>query len=477
MFQRSCFGYVKTVLFILSYWVAQPVASASLQLSLPSALHMALSANKDIAVSQLSLEGDHYLVDAAQAEFEVKIVPTLSVGKASGNSLFANSGGSNSNYGVQLQKKFVTGTTVSVGPTHSRVADTSNTTVNLAINQPLLKGLGSEVNLDRTRRAEFSVFSSTQNFEQAKINTALETIRTFYEALQQRKIAEINQSLAERLHQHALITSNKEKVGLTGPMDTYRAEIRLKDAEDLRAQAGNAYTTAIGKLRLLLNINQDMDIELLPPAAPEMEVGNTEGDAVQNNIQLIQLRAELAEANRAVLIANNARLPDVSLQVRYGQATFTDPFLAQTLPSTQQQWSINLQASTDLSRTAEKSNYQRARINAESLRINLEHKTNDIKRQVRQQILYVAVVQERIALREEQIQKAEGKLALAEIKFAHDMADNFDVIETETELQRARMSLLNTQVDYALSIYNLRAISGHLLDEFRAPSAQQRLHE
>ncbi len=421
----------------------------------------------------MSLEGDHYLMDAAQAEFEVKIVPTLSVGRAGGNSLFTNSGGSNSSYGVQLQKKFATGTTVSVGPTHSRVADTSNTTVNLAINQPLLKGLGLEVNLDGTRRAEFSVFSSTQNFEQAKINIALETIRTFYEALQQKKIATINQSLAERLRQHALITSNKEKVGLTGPMDTYRAEIRLKDAEDLRAQAGNAYTTAIGKLRLLLNINQDVNIELLPPAAPEMEVGNTEGDAVQNNIQLIQLRAELAEANRAVRIADNARLPDVGLQVRYGQASFADPFLAQTLPSTQQQWSINLQASSDLFRTAAKSNYQRARIKVESLRINLEHKIDDTKRQVRQQILYVTSVQERIALREEQIQKAEGKLALAEIKFAHDMADNFDVIETETELQRARMSLLATEMDYALSIYNLSATTGYLLDAFQDTQVQQ----
>ena len=163
-------------------------------------------------------------------------------------------------------------------------------------------------------------------------------------------------------------------------------------------------------------------------------------------------------------IADNATLPNVSLQMNYGQVAITNPLIAQYLPTTQQQWSVYLQSSSDLSRTAEKSNYQRARINAEALRINLEHKVDDIKRQVRQQLLYIAAVKERIALRGEQIRQAEGKLALAEVKFTHDMANNFDVIETVTELQRAQMSLLATEMDYALSIYNLRATTGHLLD-------------
>jgi outer membrane protein TolC len=41
-------------------------------------------------------------------------------------------------------------------------------------------------------------------------------------------------------------------------------------------------------------------------------------------------------------------------------------------------------------------------------------------------------------LREEQIRQGESRLALAQVKFSHDMASNLDVIEAETELQRAR---------------------------------------
>jgi outer membrane protein len=74
---------------------------------------------------------------------------------------------------------------------------------------------------------------------------------------------------------------------------------------------------------------------------------------------------------------------------------------------------------------------------------------------------------ERVSLRLEQIKEAEGKLALAKVKSSNNMADNFEVIETETELQRARVSLLTTQADYALSIYALKSVTGRLFAGLR----------
>jgi outer membrane protein TolC len=105
------------------------------------------------------------------------------------------------------------------------------------------------------------------------------------------------------------------------------------------------------------------------------------------------------------------------------------------------------------------------------VRVNLRQKKEDIKRQVRQQLSYFAASRERSLLRAEQIKQAEGKLALAEVKFRHGMADNFSIIETETELQNARIGLLSEEVDSALSVYRLAAITGHLLDGLFKPQA------
>ena len=98
--------------------------------------------------------------------------------------------------------------------------------------------------------------------------------------------------------------------------------------------------------------------------------------------------------------------------------------------------------------------------------MTLETKSADIRRQVRQQLALVEEAKQRVVLRKEQIRQAEGKLALAEVKFAHDMADNFAVIEAEGELQRARSNLFATVADVAIGIYNLKAIAGHLLPSF-----------
>ena len=55
-------------------------------------------------------------------------------------------------------------------------------------------------------------------------------------------------------------------------------------------------------------------------------------------------------------------------------------------------------------------------------------------------------------------------MALARVKFDHGMADNFDVIEAETELQRARVDLLSVETEYIAGTYNMRAELGTLIE-------------
>lgn len=439
-------------------------AASLLQLSLPAAVDRALSSNRSLMAAKMSLHGDRYLIDAARAEFEPKIGPTVTLGRIGNSALFPNGGGSNNSYGILLRKKYEVGTTISGGPSYNRAANTSNTTLNLAVTQPLLKGAGAEVNLDGVHRAEYSVASSKLRLEQTKISTVLETIATFYDANRQRRIVALFESLCEKLRQHATITRSKEKTGLAGSMDTYRAEISLKDAEDALSQTENSYLTLMGKLKYFLSLEQDAELDLVLPTPPILKIENPEMDAEKNNLELAQAQAELEEAERAVRVADDATLPDVSLQLNYGQANRSDPFVAQYLPTTYQTWNISLQSSSDLFRSAEKSNYYKAKMTADMVRVNLQQKKDDIKRQIRQQVSYIAAARERSAIRAAQIKQAEGKLALAEVKFRNGMADNFSIIETETELQNARIGLLTEEADYALSVYRLAAIAGHLFD-------------
>lgn len=462
-----CRRIVVAIVSALPLALPGPLAAAEpIELSLSGAMAIALSANRNLAISRLSYEGEELGLDAARAEFELKVVPTTTLGTLSSNAFAPTATGINSSIGAQLAKKFETGTMLAIGPSWNRSGDTRNETLNLSVQQPLLKGFGSEVNLDGVRRAEFTIASAGRALGQARVNTALETISTYYEVIKQEQLARLSDTLAERLRRHSIVAHSKERVGVATPMDTYRAEIYLKDAEDSANQAHNAHQAAKNQLKLILNMSLESDINLVMPPPPDLQVPNLEEEAVRQRAELVQLRAEIEEATRAIQVSANALLPDVSVKWNYGQAVAAQPMFAQYLPTTQRQSSVYLIATSDLFHTAEKANYRRAELRLESLRVSLETKSADIRRQVRQQLALLDEAKRRIVLRREQIRQAEGKLALAEVKFAHDMADNFAVIEAEGERQRARANLFATEAEYAVGVYNLEAISGHLLDAF-----------
>jgi outer membrane protein len=447
--------------------VASPAAAAnSIEISLPRAVAIALVANRNLAVSRLNLKSEEQGLEAAKSEFELKIVPTTTFGSISTNAFTTGGTGVNNSIGAQLTKKLESGTVVSFGPSWNRSGDVRNETLNVGIQQPLLRGFGSDVNLDGVRRAEFSIASADRGLEQARVNTALEVIGAYYEAIKQERLAALNDALAARLRRHALIARGKEGVGLASSLDTYRAEIRLKDAEDAANQAHNAHDAARNQLKLILNMSLETDLRLARPPQPRLAVPDVEMEAVRQRAELVQLRAEIEEAKRALQVAGNALLPDVSVRWYYGQVAGIQPAFAQVLPTTQRQSAVYLQLSSDLYHTAEKANYRRAKLKVDTLELTLKTRSADIRRQVRRQLALLEEAKRRVVLRREQIRQAEGKLALAEVKFTYDMADNFAVIEAEGELQSARSNLVATQADLAVGVYNLDAMAGHLLDSF-----------
>src|SRR4051794_33180498 len=89
-----------------------------LKLTLPSALESALRNNRDVLVSQMSHESDHFLIDAAEAEFSPKLTPSVAFGKTGTQPSFFDGAESTVSYGIQVSKKFSLGTVISAGPSY-----------------------------------------------------------------------------------------------------------------------------------------------------------------------------------------------------------------------------------------------------------------------------------------------------------------------------------------------------------------------
>ena len=447
-------------------WVATLAAASvatAADLTLERAVDITLASQRALRSAGYGVEGEKLAVATARSAFDLKIVPTGSIGRI-GDSAATNAGAYNGSVGVQFSRRFeATGTELSLGPSYNRTAGESNTTLTLHLAQPLLRGWDSVVTLDPVRRAEHSAASSQRSLDQARINAALEAIAAYYAVLREQSLAAFAAAQLKRIDEHTAIAESKERSGLIGPMDLLRAQVRLKDAEDAANQARLTYQASLNRLRRAMDVPLDSDLRLAPPRDVLVESADYEGEAIERRIEIVQLRAELDEAIRAAEVAKRHIRPEVTLHVTAGQATTVVPFLVQFVPATQRQWSVYLESSTEFSRKAEENAWRQALLRVETARATLEARIEDVRRQVREQRMQLADLRVRIGLREEQIRQAQSRLALAQVKFSHDMASNVDVIEAETELQRAEASLAAARAEYAVGVYQLRAVAGRLL--------------
>ncbi|MDY6837292.1 MAG: TolC family protein [Thermodesulfobacteriota bacterium] len=431
-----------------------------MSLTLEEAINLALEANRNLLISTSNLESQTLFLTSAQSEFELKFAPSVT-GDASDD---YKSIGSE----ISLDKKLKMGprATLTPGIAISDVGDKYSGRTALSLEMPLLRDFGREVTLDSVRSSEFSVRTAERSLYFTRVNTVLDTVFGVYDIIKQRELVELYDSQVKRLNGHAETAKIKEKVGLATPIDIYRAEIRLKDAEDSLTQAREALSSSEDALKLILAMPLDTSIAVTAPVEYDPINVNID-DAVEiahnNRVELEGQRDQIREVERRSRVYKHRLLPQLNVVMNYEKYGTSDDFSESTRLD-EDRWSINLVSTTDWARTAEKAAFRQSLLDIKTARLDLEARRDEITREVRRQLEALRKSRERIEIRSEKIKQAKGKLALAKIKFNYGMANNFDVIEAETELQQAQVDLLSTEVEYIVGTYNLRAVLGTLIE-------------
>jgi outer membrane protein len=434
---------------------------STIYLTLEEAINLALKANRNLLISQYSLESQKLSLKSALSEFELKIMPATTLGVTGSDSESDESLG----LGLELQRKFQAGTSLSVEPSVTKDSE-YRSGVGISINQPLLRGFGREVNLAGIRNVEYSARTSERNLYQTMVNTVLETVSAVYQVIKQEELVRLNEALASRLLHHADAARIKEKIGLATPMDVYRAEIRLKDVQDSLSSSKQDLQDAKDQVKIILALPLESDLDFSAPLE-YTPIRLSQGDAVEiarkNRVELEQAEDEIRQAQRNSRIAKHNILPKLNVVLNYNRFGSSDDF-GESTGLDEASWGIQLVSSTDVSRTSEKAAYQQSMVNLETARLNRDARQDEIYRQVRMQLVALEAVEKRIMIRRDKVTQAEGKMSLATIKFSYGMANNFDLIEAEQELLQARVDMLSARIDYVKGIYSLRAVLGTLIE-------------
>ena len=432
-------------------------------LTLDDVIRLALDANRSLISSAYGVDGQQLSLDAAQSEFEVKLFPQAT---AAATDQDRRIGG-----GLSVEKKFSVGPIASVSPEVFRNYDSEDskaygTQLGVSLTIPLLRGFGSEVNLSGVRAAEYSLRAAKRSHYLVKVNTVLEAVAATYNIVQQRELVDLFKAQSERFHGHAVMAEAKEKIGLATPIDVYRAQIRLKDSQNALSRSQEALRNAGDRLKIVLATPLEQAVQVEAPLMIQpVDISAVQAveTALAHRVELKQADDDIEEAKRSSRLAQNNLSPQLDLVSNYARLG-NDDALKESTRFSEEFWSVQLTSETDWARTAEKAGYQQSLLSIKRVRLNRLTRIDSIKREVRQFFDALQKSQERMQIRNEQIGQAKGKLALANIKFDHGMANNFDLIEAETELQEARTNLLSSRIEYIVGMYRLRGAMGTLIE-------------
>jgi outer membrane protein TolC len=430
-----------------------------LTITLEDAINRALFSNRDIASALDRVSISSYSLSATRSEFELKIVPEIMIAR--------NGTGPNYGLGLALNQKLPFGTNVAVSPVISKSGGQYNSGFEFLLNQPLLRGIKSSYNLFGVKNSEYNLKTARWDLFLMQTEIILSTTSAVYDVIRNRHIFELQRSSYDRTKGYLEAALVKQKMGIASALDVYRAKIKLTQVESALISSQDTYQDSLDNLKIILTLPLELDIELTAPLTynilklPESEAIAT---AMKERPELEEAHDMISNLALQTDVAKHNLLPDLNLQIRY-TALGLDRDLGRSLRNVTGRFEFGLSASRDARKSAERAEYAISKLSIRGGDRLMSQRQDDIKREVKFALRNLNRAEKNIDIQNEQIKQSRGKLELAKIKFSHSYANNYDIMEAETELRQAEINLISAVTEYIVGLARLKAATGTLIDK------------
>ncbi len=481
-----------------------------LTLSLRDAILLALENNSNIALEETQIEYQKFNLLGAHQPFDPTLQSTLNINRYStptysqlqgvGASTTALNTLSQTGQ-VTLSQTFTTGTNVQASLSSGKSSTNSsynyfnpyfNSTFQFQFTQPLLQNAGRFANTAQLVLARRSLAQSRSSFE-AQVNDAiLQVINQYWNAVQARGALEVQQKSLNLAQVSYERDKRSLELGALPPLDIYRSESEVAARKVQLIQAGYALTQAEDALRLAIGANQDPRFRTLP-------LNLTEQPQPQGPLQSVELEATLAQAlsqrpelevakdalendKTSIQLAHNQLKPNLALTGFYqssglggnqydltsgkliapgGFSSSMDQTFGFGYPGYGGTLTLNLPI---------RNHGGQARLgNALVARTHDSYSARQIQEQITQEVSDAVhqLEEAKQALEAGNISfdLAQKSLASDQRKFELGAETNFFVLDSQTKLAAAELTLLQTQVNYQVAL----AAVGHATASLLGP--------
>jgi len=434
-------------------------------LNLETALSLALNQNRQLLNTVDTVIRADYQVSVAYAEFELQIKPTGDVGYIGGGS--AGSGVALGS-GIDFSKKLARGTRISITPSFLKANERYRTNIKTVLTQPLLRGNGEEYAQANLRGAQFGSRTAYRSLYTAQCQLILRTITSLYDLLKAQKSIALNEESYKRVRRFYHAALVKSKIGLSEPMDVYRAELEMRQAEDALKASQERLLETEDALRDLLALQSDapIQVDLLLEYTPNtFTLEQAQEIAFANRVELDQANDQLQENSRLSRIAKNRLWPELNLVINHSNVGQDQVFTETWRKKRESSWGVGFTTSSDFNPTAEKAAYEQALIAIETAQRGIDQTRANLTFEVRRVMRNLGRTQQRIELQAKQIKTAEGELRLSQLKFDRGLSNNFDLIQAEKSLSSAKLLYWNALIDHIVGEFQLLCTLGLLMEK------------
>ncbi|RFC51639.1 MAG: Outer membrane protein TolC/Outer membrane protein TolC [Verrucomicrobia bacterium] len=348
-----------------------------------------------------------------------------------------------------------------------------NSDVSLSVTQPLLKGAGTKVNRATIENAKLGITIANLYYKGSVLQAVRDTEAAYYTlafARGQLAVKQRSLELAQKLYDENKV---KKNTGVATDLDVLTAEVGVGTAQNGVVLAQQQVRNSEDNLLALTG-----QFEFSTPPGPVsfsayLDPAPTIDEAFKHARDLqptyVAAQSTIKQLELAVYVANNGRLPTLNADVALGfngTDRSTNSSIENLKAGDNYNWQADLSLSVPWGLRADRARARIALNNLHQEQAQLQSIEQNLLVQVRAAVLAVSTNIESVQISAKTTELATKQYELQKAKFDAGLSTSRDVLQSQTDLETARVNELSAKVNLRIAVANLHQLDGSSIDRF-----------
>ncbi len=331
----------------------------------------------------------------------------------------------------------------------------SNFETKLSLDVPIW--LGGKIQAMK-RASEHNLFATKWDYEKKQEDVLLRAYHAYLDAVLAKESIDVAKQAVADAKEHVKLAESMHEVGIALLSDVLRAKVYLSKAEEMLSSSENSYKVAKRAIELVSNTKLG-DFEVINiDTCPTVDIQGIRSKALENRKDIKALSERIKAMEEAYRITLSDNLPQLYAFGSYSLYSKSSPFGSDGkgyMVGFGASWAFDTGLST----------LRRAQANLERKK-SLEDKLNLLKDSVLFDIdkAYAEYQNSLLSLRsaEERVKESEEVVRVIELRYKAGIARMIDLLDAQTELDRARFDRIKALNACQKSYSNLLYYGGVL---------------